>query len=321
MNPVIETAAPIVAPFLARHQHAVLSARFRKALGRRRQNPPRSFYDKIFWVSEYADTSLWTACADKVGVRSYVADRCGEGILPELYATYDDADDIDFDALPERFAIKTNNGCASNYLVRSKSGADLDAVRAGLARWLRFPYGELTGQLHYARIEPRVLAEELLSQRDEPDATLVDYKFYCFGGEPRYCYVVSNRTFDTKHTHTRMMYDTSWKPLERAFTPGKALDYTDAPSSLAAMMDVAGKLSEGIPFVRIDLYDVNGEVKFSEMTFMPGMDPGFTEEFQNELGGGIVLPEPLSKHDSPSSRNAPIGNTRRAAGGVGDGDA
>lgn len=290
MNPVIEAVALVLAPSLARHQHAVLSARFLKALGRRRQDPPRSFYDKVFWMSENADTALWTQCADKVGVRGYVANRCGEEVLPELYAIYRRADDIDFEALPERFAIKTNNGCASNYLVRLKSETDLDAVRAGLARWLRFPYGELTGQLHYARIEPCILAEELLSQEDDPNATLVDYKFYCFGGEPRYCYVVSNRTFDAKHTHTRMMYDTSWKPLAGAFTTGKALNYTNAPHTLAVMLEVAGKLSEGIPFVRVDLYEVNGKVRFSEMTFMPGMDPGFTEEFQIELGDLLELP-------------------------------
>lgn len=320
MNLVIKATARVVAPALARHQHAVLSARFWKALGRRRQDPPRSFYDKIFWMSENCDTSLWTACADKVGVRGYVADRCGEDVLSELYATYDNAEEIDFDKLPDSFAIKTNNGCASNYLVRSKSELDLESVRSGLAQWLCFPYGELTGQLHYAKIPPRILVEELLFQRDDPKATLVDYKFYCFGGEPRYCYVVSNRVFDTKHTHTRMMYDCTWKPLDQVFTKGKSLDYTDAPETLAEMVDVAGRLSEGIPFVRVDLYEVNEEVRFGEMTFMPGMDPGFTEEFQNELGEGIVLPAPLSEQASPP-RGSTDGDAPRTAGGVGDEDA
>ena len=291
MNSFIEVLAPAIAPVLARNQHVVLSARFRKALGRRRQNPPRSFYDKIFWMSENADTSLWTQCADKVGVRGYVAERCGEDVLPRLYATYNSADEIDFDVLPERFAIKTNNGCASNYLVRSKSDTDCEAVRAGLARWLHFPYGELTGQLHYARIKPLIFAEELLSQKDNPDSTLIDYKFYCFGGEPKYCYVVSNRTFDAKHTHTRMMYDISWKPLVDVFVAGKALGLNEEPSSLSMMLEVARRLSDGIPFVRVDLYDVNGEVRFSEMTFMPGMDPGFTQGFQTTMGDYIKLPK------------------------------
>lgn len=291
MNRIVEMIAPVLAPVLAKNQDRVLSLRFRKALGRRRQDPPQSFYDKIFWMSANSDTSLWTTLADKIRVREYVAERCGERVLPDLYATYENADRIDFGALPEAFAIKTNNGCASNYLVRSKADADLEAVRAGLARWLRFPYGELTGQLHYAKIPPRIFAEELLFQKSDPHATLIDYKFYCFGGEPRYCYVVSNRRFDAKHTHARMMYDLDWRPIPEAFVPGKEFGDASRPCCLSEMTEVAAALSAGIPFVRVDLYEVDGGVKFSEMTFMPGMDPGFTEEFQEILGDLVELPK------------------------------
>lgn len=290
MNPIIETGALVLAPILAKNQDRVLSLRFRKALGRWRQDPPESFYDKIFWMSANADTSLWSALADKVGVRAYVAERCGESILTELYAVYDDASNIDFDALPNAFVIKANNGCASNYLVRSKTDEDLELIRSGLARWLRFPYGELTGQLHYAKIPPLILAEELLFQRGDPDATLVDYKFYCFGGVPRYCYVVSNRRFDARHTHSRMMYDMSWSPMPDVFIPGKEFGDNPKPKCFDNMKDIAAILSADIPFVRVDLYEVDGAVRFSEMTFMPGMDPGFTDEFQHLMGDLIALP-------------------------------
>lgn len=306
MNRIVEVIGPAIAPILSKHQDRVLSLRFRKALGRKRQNPPESFYDKIFWMSANSDTSLWTTLADKIRVREYVAERCGEEILPELYATYENASDIDFDMLPDAFAIKTNNGCASNYLVRSKANADFEAIRSGLAWWLRFPYGELTGQLHYAKIPPRVLAEELLFQAADPNATLVDYKFYCFGGEPRYCYVVTNREFDKKHTHTRMIYDTSWRSLEDSFIEGKPLAYSDKPITLNEMLNVSRRLSDGIPFVRVDLYEVNGRVKFSEMTFMPGMDPGFTEKFQRNLGERIALPGLLSKNSATSPMETSI---------------
>lgn len=304
MNAAIRIMAPFFAPSFARHQHAVLSARFRKALGRKRQDPPRSFYDKIFWMSENTDTSLWTACADKVGVRSYVADRCGKSVLPELYATYDNADEIDFDALPERFVIKTNNGCASNYLVRSKSEIDLDAIRARLAQWLRFPYGELTGQLHYARIKPRILAEELLSQDNDPDATLIDYKFYCFGGEPKFCLAVSQRRLEENNAHAKMLYNLEWTPLAICFEGGTNLASVSGPTCLNEMIDVSVALSQGIPFVRVDLYEVNEQVKFSEMTFMPGLNSGFTEEFQLELGNEIVLPEFCDRQGMPGDTNA-----------------
>lgn len=292
MNPIAQKAAAPLASIFGRHQDLVLSLRFRRALGRRRQDPPTSFYDKVFWMSANADTSLWTRCADKIAVRGYVAERCGEEILPKLYAVYDSARDIDFASLPDTFAIKTNNGCASNYLVRGKDkeGTDLEGVRLGLEHWLNFPYGELTGQLHYSKIPPRIFAEELLFEERNPDATLTDYKFYCFDGEPRWCYVVANRRFDQKHTHDRMIYDMGWSPHPECFVAGKSLAGVGRPEALDEMREVAASLSSGIPFVRVDLYQVDGAVKFSEMTFMPGMDPGFTEDFQKELGEDIHLP-------------------------------
>lgn len=322
MNPIIGAVAPALAPILARNQDRVLSLRFRKALGRRRQNPPESFYDKIFWMSVHADTALWSECADKVGVRAYVAERCGDGVLPNLYATYKCAKEIDFSVLPDAFAIKTNNGCASNYLVRSKAEANLEVIRSGLERWLHFPYGELTGQLHYATIPPRILAEELLLNEDDPRTSLTDYKFYCFGGEPRYCYVVSNRRFDAKHTHTRMMYNMKWKSMPEVFTPGKEFGYMPSPSCLDEMQDTAASLSAGIPFVRVDLYQVAGAVRFGEMTFMPGMDPGFTEEFQRMMGEGIALPALVRRDDARPIRGAVAAKApSHAQGGVGDGHA
>lgn len=254
------------------------------------QDPPRSFHDKLFWMSVNTDTGLWTALADKVKVRDYVARRCGDDVLAQLYATYPTAQAVDFEELPERFVIKTNNGCASNCIVRSKSTADLEAVRTVLAQWLAFPYGELTGQMHYARIKPLILAEELLCQREEPDSVLSDYKFYCFGGDVRYCYVVSDRQFDTVHSHKRMLYDMDWNALPQVFKEGVPIGYSEKPACLEEMARVAGRLSQGIPFVRVDLYAVNGTVKFSEMTFLPGMHHGYTESFQEELGQEISLP-------------------------------
>lgn len=290
MNATLQRMLVPFAPFFARHQKQVLALRLRKALGRRMQDPPESFHDKLFWMSSNTDTSLWTRLSDKVKVRDYVAQCCEDGVLTELFATYQTADDICFENLPERFVIKTNNSCASNCIVRSKSATDLDSVRLALAGWLRFPYGELTGQMHYARIKPLILAEELLYQDDQPDSLLPDYKFYCFDGDVRYCYVVSDRQFDAVHSHKRMLYDMDWNAHPDVFKPGVPLGYASKPSSFEKMKEVARRLSRGIPFVRVDLYEVGGTVKFGEMTFLPGMHHGYTERFQEQLGEAIVLP-------------------------------
>ncbi len=289
MNTLLQRGIVPLAPILSRHQSSVLGLRFRKSLGRRMQDPPVSFYDKIFWMSAHCDTSQWTRLADKVEVRDFVSERCGSDLLTKLYGVYERAEDIDFDAFPDSFVVKTNNGCASNYIVRSKETADLEGIRAGLAKWLSFPYGELTGQLHYSRIKPRILAEELLYQADAPEETLTDYKFYCFDGDVRYCYVVMDRVFDQRHTHKRMMYDAQWNELPGVFDAGAALGHALKPSAFGDMVEAAEKLSRGIPFVRVDLYEIDGSVKFSEMTFMPGMHAGYTEAFQEELGGGYLV--------------------------------
>ena len=290
MNPAIQRMLVPFAPFFAQHQKQVLALRLRKVLGRRMQDPPVSFHDKLFWMSTNTDTSLWTRLSDKVKVRDYVVQCCGDRVLTKLYATYQTADDICFENLPERFVIKTNNGCGANCIIRAKSAADLDSVRSTLAEWLRFPYGELTGQMHYARIEPLILAEELLYQQGRPDSLLPDYKFYCFDGDVRYCYVVSDRQFDTVHSHKRMLYDMYWKAHPDVFKRGVPLGYAGKPSSFEKMEEVARRLSQGIPFVRVDLYEVGDAVKFGEMTFLPGMHHGYTERFQEQLGEAIVLP-------------------------------
>lgn len=277
-------------PLFSKHQKQVLSLRFRKTLGRKLQNPPQSFYDKIFWMSMNSDTSKWSELADKYLVRDYVAQQCGDELLPELYGVYSTVDSVDFDKLPDSFVIKTNNGCGSNYIVRSKRNVKLGEIKLELSKALSFPYGELTGQLHYARIKPLVIAEELMFEKSSPNSILSDYKFYCFGGTPKYCYVVSDRVFDARHSHKRMMYDLDWNAHPEYFKVTTNLAYSDKPSCFERMVESAKELCADIPFVRVDLYAVNGRVKFGEMTFMPGMDPGFTEEFQLEMGKLIDLP-------------------------------
>lgn len=266
----------------------ILSFRFRRAYHRGLQKPPKSFYDKVFWMSIHSDTRLWSELADKYCVRKYVADRCGDEILTKLYGVYYSVNEIDFDKLPDTFVIKTNNGCTSNYFVKDKKQENLDKIRKFLDYYMKFPYGILTGQKHYSRIKPKIIAEEYLIDRTNPNSALHDYKFYCFNGKPTYCWVVSDRELNT-HNYKCMMYDMEWNPMKDCFVNQSRLKETPRPGQLDKMIQVATILSNGLNFVRVDLYDVNDEVKFSELTFMPGTDEGFTEEFLSRMGDLITL--------------------------------
>ena len=123
---------------------------------------PKTLDDKIAYMAFRTDTSEWSRLADKVRVREYV-EECGYGeYLPRLYGTWEHADEIDFDKLPQAFVIKTNNASATNILVRDKSRIDIAAVRKQLDEWLMMDYGYRTCQPHYSRIKPLILAEEFL---------------------------------------------------------------------------------------------------------------------------------------------------------------
>ncbi len=258
-------------------QKNLLELRFYTWYKRRIQwKNPQSFYDKILWMSCNVDTSLWSWLADKYKVREYVSARCGEDLLTKFYGAFDASKDIDFDSLPNSFVVKTNNGCTSNVLVRDKSKEDWASVCKQLDKWLKFPYGDMTGQLHYSAIKPKIIVEELLKQEDNPTATLIDYKFFCFNGKPLYCFVVTDREVNT-HNYNKMLYDMQWIAGPKMFVNREKQKEIPKPVCFEQMKNVASTLSKDINFVRVDLYEVNGSVKFGEMTFMPGWDCGFSE--------------------------------------------
>lgn len=71
--------------------------------------------------------------ADKVKVREFVRDKIGSQYLTEMYGCWASADEIDFDLLPDSFVLKTNNGCASNIIVRGKNSIDIEKVKS---KWI-----------------------------------------------------------------------------------------------------------------------------------------------------------------------------------------
>lgn len=233
------------------------------------------------------DTSLdfFAQLADKVGVREYVEQRVGQQYLNQLYGTWTSAETIDFDSLPDRFVLKTNNGCGSNVIVRDKKKIDRETVRRELAYWLHYPYGDLTGQIHYSRITPLILAEEYLEQEKGKDSLPHDYKFFCFRGQPLFILYYESRKVN-RHITPNMLFDLNWNPLPEA-VKRPITHPIPKPQSLATMKELAATLSKGIDFVRVDFYEIGGKPVFGEMTLTPdiltNIHPGFAPLMQLHL--------------------------------------
>lgn len=254
---------------------------------------PKDMNEKVLYMKLYTDTSRWTELADKYKVRDYVK-RCGLGdILIPLVGMWTDVNDIDFTALPQSFIFKANNGVGKSELlmVKDKSKLNIGQTRAFLDGLLKRKHvGVLSGEPHYKKMKPRIIAEELLPSEDG-EKSPVDYKIYCTNGKAQYIWVCSER--DSTGTNV-MTYDRAWNPrpdlcvFDSRYREGKV---RPKPENLEKMIAVAETLVKPFPFVRLDLYNINGKIYFGEMTFTPfgGMVNFHPQSFLDELGEKIDL--------------------------------
>jgi len=244
---------------------------------------PTTLTEWIQWLKLYGDTSQWTELSDKYAVRNYVT-GCGlEDHLNELYAAYDDPEMILWDELPESFIIRPNNGCHNNIVVENKQSVNLPQITNTLREALETPFGLTTAEFHYLDIKPKVIAEKLLKQPENPHG-LIDYKFYCIGGKVRAILTCEptetskpNKTLLTPQWHVRDDYN------PRKIQPDKVLP---RPTILPELISAIETLATPFPLVRIDYYIINNKPIFGEMTFTPagGYRPYGTDLFKQEMG-------------------------------------
>jgi len=242
---------------------------------------PQSFNEKLQWCKLYyfPMSSLVVKCADKYAVREYLKEKGFENKLVPLLGYWDDARDIDFDKLPQKFVLKCNHGCAYNILCKDKKVLKKEAVVKQLNLWLKEDFGAFNVELHYSKIKPRkIICEEYLGD------IITDYKFFCFNGKPKYIYV-SYDLFHDRQAQIGFFY------LDGRKMPIKRNDYADIPSVelphfFDEMNKMAEKLCSDFPFVRVDFFLANNTYYFAELTFTPGacMIPFNPDKYDLEWG-------------------------------------
>ena len=227
---------------------------------------------------------------DKLAVRDWVRERVGEEVLVPLYGVWEKASDIQLDELPKQFVLKCNHECGYVVLCKNRDQLDWPFVQAQLATRLKMNYYYRYLEWPYLNVTPRILAEELLE--DEQGGEPLDYKFYCFDGEPHYLYIVKDR-----HTKPiRAYFSTDWEPMpfySPEFMKGPLMPALPRPTQFEQMLNIARKLSQGLRYCRVDLYEVREQVFFGEITLICGA--GFLtftpDSYSYSLGDRIKLPE------------------------------
>lgn len=255
---------------------------------------PKIFSEKLQWLKLHDRRNEYTQMVDKIAAKDYVAGKIGgEYIIPTL-GVWDKAEDIDFESLPDKFVLKCNHNSGGLVVCTDKSKLDVETARDKLNHSLKLNYYYSNREYPYKNVPPRILAEQYM--QDNSSKELMDYKFYCFNGRVEYCQVIADRST----CETIDFYDRNWvhqpfiglyaKALHAKALHAKALHA--CPSGYPKMIEIAETLAAGIPFVRIDLYYINGHIYFGEITFFPlaGMGVFSPEEWNERLGEMIKLP-------------------------------
>lgn len=264
------------------HEHHLLtdkqflSIKFLLKDGRRiNWKNPKSFREKCNWLKLYDQRPEYTTLVDKVKVKEWAAGIIGDEYIIPTLAVWDRPEDVDFSVLPSRYVLKCNHTTGGNYIHTTEDEPDKEAVLALLKRkFADKPFYRIC-EWPYKNVEKKILAEAYI---DDPDnARLIDYKFYCFNGVPHYIQINSHSTHevfsDNRNDRIRDyqgFYDMEWNKQE--FTqefPYHNDVYTPKPENFDKMAELAVKLSKGIPFVRVDFYNIKGKIYLGEMTLYP----------------------------------------------------
>lgn len=246
----------------------------------------RTYNEKIQWLKLYDKNPLKTTLADKYLVRDWVKEKIGEKYLIPLLGVWDDANDIDFDILPNRFVLKANHGCGWNIIIKDKDKIDKNEVRERLNKWLSLDFAYMAKfEMHYSQIRPRVIAEEYI---ENIDGDIYDYKFWCFNGNVEFIMFLFDRAKGLKMVNL----DKTWHKLPFVYNYPMAVYVPPKPDNLEEMIFLAETLSKGFQHVRVDLYRLNdGTIKFGEMTFTSatGFQKWSPDDINTYLGGLIKL--------------------------------
>lgn len=249
---------------------------------------PKTYTEKLQWLKLFYRDPNMPICTDKFEVRQYLSHLGYQDLLNDMIGVYNNAKEIDFDALPNQFVAKTTHGCSSNLICKNKSELDWESWIKIINSWLKLNLYAFGREWNYKDIKPRIIIEKLIIH--EP---LIDYKFMCFNGEPKFLQINNDRD----GVHYVDFYDINWNRVDftyKKFT--KSNHILPKPPQFEQMKELAKKLSKPFPYVRVDFYNPTDKIIFGELTFFPGSGllplVPIENSYDKVLGKELVLPKP-----------------------------
>lgn len=267
-----------------------LKKKFRVAMNKELDlDCPYTFNEKLQWLKLYDRQSVYTTMVDKNLIKQYVAKQIGEQYIIPTIGIWDNPDNIDFEELPNQFVLKCNHNSGQGmYICHDKSKMNIRAVKQDLKKGLKQDYYLMGREWPYKNVPRKIIAEQYM---EDNSGGLIDYKVHCFNGEPKFILVCADRFNLNGLTEDFVTPEWERMPVKRPDIRNSDV-LMDKPKEIEEILELAKKLSENIPFVRVDFYIINHKVYFSEMTFFPasGFKPFEPQEWDNTFGDWLKLP-------------------------------
>lgn len=250
---------------------------------------PCTFNEKIQWMKLYDTTPEKTALTNKYEAKKHFIQLFGEEYVFPLLGIYENIDEIDFDALPEQFVLKSTTGSARNIIVKNKSEFKSAWAKEKFEAWHRTNFAFFSGfELHYMNVRPQILVEKFMGGLEDG---LVDYRLYCFDGEPK---IIWADIFSDSPDWQRNIYDMDWELIDTAISFPRMQKPLEKPQNLDKMKEISRVLAKPFCHARVDFFEVCGKLYIAEVTFTneSGISVFQDEKYNLMMGNYITLPEP-----------------------------
>jgi len=219
----------------------------------------------------YGDYKTLAEMADKIKVRDYVEKRIGDVYLKKLIDVVESEDDIDenrYRDYPEQFVVKPNHASERVYINNEFNYQDF---KKGINGFLN-EFGNRNNEFHYKHIHKKLMIEEYLNPKEEP---LREYKVWVFHGKAEII-VPSLSVHESKlnNDYRFRLYNRYWEEPEIQVRTNPA-PFEEPPVQLSEIIKISEELAKGWDFMRADLFLVDGDIKFGELTPTPSAGRSF----------------------------------------------
>ena len=268
----------------------LINYHYKKYMGKKLNlKSPETYNEKLQWLKLYDRNPFYATLVDKYEVRKYVTSQIGEKYVIPVLGVWDNVEDIEWNSLPDNFVLKCTHDSGGIIICNDKKNMNIEVMKTKLSIHLTKNFYYQSREWPYKYIKPRIIAEPYLE--DKTYGELRDYKFFVFNGNAKYMFIATDRNKDSEETKFDF-YDMEFSHLDIRNGHPNATIPPNKPVNYELMKELAEKLAGNIPHVRVDFYEVNGNVYFGELTFYHwgGYVPFEPEIWDEKFGDMLELP-------------------------------